>query len=95
MAKKKTPAGDDRMVAVEEALGKTEQFVEKNQKILMYVVMGIIIVVLVYFGYQRFYISPMEKNAQEQIFMAQKYFEMIRLTVRFTVMAMHLVSWIS
>jgi tetratricopeptide (TPR) repeat protein len=76
MAKKKTTAGDDRMVAVEEALGKTEQFVEKNQKILMYVVMGIILVVLVYFGYQRFYVSPMEENAQEQIFMAQKYFEM-------------------
>lgn len=76
MAKKKTTAGDDRMVAVEEALGKTEQFVEKNQKILMYVVMGIILVVLVYFGYQKFYVSPMERNAQEQVFMAQKYFEM-------------------
>ena len=74
MSTKKT-AGDDRMVAVEEALGKTEQFVEKNQKIMMYVVMGIILVVLVYFGYQKFYISPMETNAQEQIFMAQKYFE--------------------
>ena len=73
---KKTTAGDDRMVAVEEALGKTEQFVEKNQKLLMYAIMGIIIVVLVYFGYQKFYISPMEKNAQDQIFMAQKYFEM-------------------
>ncbi len=75
MAKKST-AGDDRMVAVEEALGKTEQFVEKNQKLLMYAIMGIIIVVLVYFGYQKFYISPMDKNAQDQIFMAQKYFEM-------------------
>jgi len=75
MAKKST-AGEDRMVAVEEALGKTEQFVEKNQKLLMYAIMGIIIVVLVYFGYQKFYTSPMEKNAQDQIFMAQKYFEM-------------------
>lgn len=79
MAKKKT-AGDDRMVAVEEALGKTEQFVEKNQKLLMYAIMGVIIVVLVYFGYQKFYISPMDKNAQDQIFMAQKYFEMDSLS---------------
>ena len=79
MAKKST-AGDDRMVAVEEALGKTEQFVEKNQKLLMYAIMGIIIVVLVYFGYQKFYISPMDKNAQDQIFMAQKYFEMDSLS---------------
>ncbi len=79
MAKKST-AGEDRMVAVEEALGKTEQFVEKNQKLLMYAIMGIIIVVLVYFGYQKFYTSPMEKNAQDQIFMAQKYFEMDSLS---------------
>jgi tetratricopeptide (TPR) repeat protein len=75
MAKNKN-ASDDRMVAVEEALGKTEQFIEKNQNILMYVILGVIIIVLGYFGYQRFYISPMEENAQEEIFMAQKYFEM-------------------
>jgi tetratricopeptide (TPR) repeat protein len=74
MAKKKT-AGEDRMVAVEEALGKTEQFVEKNQNILMYVIMGIILVVLGYFGYQRFIVTPQERNAQEEIFMAQKYFD--------------------
>ena len=74
MAKKKT-AGDDRMVAVEEALGKTEQFIERNQKILMYVIMAIILVVLAYFGYRRFYLAPMEENAQNEIFMAQKYFE--------------------
>ena len=74
MAKKKTP-GDDRMVAVEEALGKTEQFVEQNQKILIYIVMGLIAVVLIYFGYQKVYVSPREGNAQDQIFMAQKYFE--------------------
>ena len=75
MAKKNT-AGEDRMVAVEEALGRTEQFIEKNQNILMYVIIGVILVVLGYFGYQRLYISPMESNAQEEIFMAQKYFEM-------------------
>lgn len=75
MAKKHT-AGEDRMVAVEEALGKTEQFIENNQKIMMYVIMGIIVIVLGYFGYQKLYISPMEENAQEEIFMAQKYFEM-------------------
>jgi tetratricopeptide (TPR) repeat protein len=79
MAKKNT-AGEDRMVAVEEALGKTEQFIENNQKIMMYVIIGIIVVVLGYFGYQRLYISPMEDNAQEEIFMAQKYFDMDSLS---------------
>jgi len=75
MANKNT-AGEDRMIAVEEALGRTEQFIEKNQKIMMYAIIGIIVVVLGYFGYQRLYISPMENNAQEEICMAQKYFEM-------------------
>lgn len=75
MAKKKT-ASDDRMVAVEEALGKTEQFIERHQNLLMYGILGVILLVLGYFGYQRFYITPMEKDAQEEIFMAQKYFEM-------------------
>lgn len=75
MAKKNT-ANEDRMVAVEEALGRTEQFIERNQKILMYVVMAIIVIVLGYFGYNRLYISPLEKNAQEEVYMAQKYFEM-------------------
>jgi len=72
---KKNTAGEDRMIAVEEALGRTEQFIEKNQNIMMYVIIGVIVVVLGYFGYQRLYISPMEANAQEEIFMAQKYFD--------------------
>jgi tetratricopeptide (TPR) repeat protein len=74
MAKKKS-SGDERLVAVEEALGKTERFIERNQKIITYVIMGVIIVVLGYFGYQRFIVNPRNIAAQEQIFTAQKYFE--------------------
>lgn len=71
----KNTKGDDRMVAVEEALGKSEQFIEKNQNLLMYIIIGIIVVVLGYFGYQKFVVAPKEASAQEQIYMAQKYFD--------------------
>ena len=40
----KNTKGDDRMVAVEEALGKSEQFIEKNQNLLMYIIIGVIVV---------------------------------------------------
>lgn len=75
MAKKqdKTEGG---IVKVEEALSKTEQFIETNQKLLTIVIGAIIVVVLVFFGFKRFYLEPKEKVAQEQMFMAERYFEM-------------------
>jgi tetratricopeptide (TPR) repeat protein len=75
MAKKqdKTEGG---IVKVEEALSKTEQFIENNQKLLTIIIGAIIIVVLVFFGFKRFYMAPREKEAKEQMFMAERYFEM-------------------
>jgi len=66
---------ENRIVAVEEAFGKTEQFIEKNQQIILIVVGVIIVVVLGFFGFKRFYLAPREKDAQSQMFMAEKYFE--------------------
>ena len=66
---------EERIVAVEEAFGKTEQFIEKNQKIILISIGIIIVVILGFFGFKRFYLAPREKEAQGQMFMAQKYFE--------------------
>ena len=74
MAKKKDKT-EEKIVAVEEVLGKTEQFIEKNQKILTIIVGIIVVLVLGYFGYKKFYLAPLEKEAQSQIFMAEMYFE--------------------
>ncbi|MGA2822156.1 MAG: tetratricopeptide repeat protein [Bacteroidales bacterium] len=74
MAKKIDKTGE-RIEAVEEAFSKTEQFIEKNQKIILIVVGVIILVVLGYFGFKRLYLAPREKEAQSQMFMAEKYFE--------------------
>lgn len=72
---KKADNTEEKIQVVEEALGKTELFIEKNQKLLTIIIGGIVLVVLGYFGFQRFYIAPREKEAQSQMFMAQKYFE--------------------
>jgi len=73
---KKADKTEDRIVAVEEAFSKTEQFIENNQKIILIVVGAIIVIVLGFFGFKRFYLAPKEKEAQGQMFMAEKYFQM-------------------
>jgi len=71
---KKTDKTEDRIVAVEEAFSKTEQFIENNQKIILIVIGAIIVIVLGFFGFKRLYLAPKEKEAQGQMFMAEKYF---------------------
>ncbi len=75
MAKDKELQGDKNIHKVEEALSKTENFIEKNQKVIMYVVAAIIVVVGGYMGFKKFYIAPREKDAQSQMFYAERYFE--------------------
>lgn len=78
---KHTNKTEENIQAVEQALGKTEQFIEDNQKIILISLGAIVFVILAYFGFQRFYIAPKEKNAASQMFMAEKYFEMDSLNL--------------
>ncbi|MFO7614895.1 MAG: tetratricopeptide repeat protein [Bacteroidales bacterium] len=80
MAKKKSKA-EDGIVKVEEALSKTEKFIESNQKLLTIVIGVIVVVVLAFFGINRFYMTPREQEAKEQMFMAERYFEMDSLSL--------------
>ncbi|MBN2349592.1 MAG: tetratricopeptide repeat protein [Bacteroidales bacterium] len=61
--------------SVENALSKTERYIEENQKSLTIIVLAIIVVVGGYIGYKRLYLAPVEHEAQSQLFMAEKYFE--------------------
>jgi len=72
---KKQDKTEGGIVAVEEALSKTERFIENNQKLLTIVIGAIVIVVLVFFGFKRFYMAPREQEVKEQMFMAERYFE--------------------
>lgn len=74
MAKKQDKT-EDRIVAVEAALSKTEHFIEQNQKILFIVIGVIIVVVMGFFGFKRFYQAPREQAGREEMFMAERYFE--------------------
>ena len=72
---KKIDNTEEKIHAVEEALSKSEKFIEKNQKILTIVIGAAVVIVLGIFAFQKLYIAPREKAAQGQMFMAQKYFE--------------------
>jgi tetratricopeptide (TPR) repeat protein len=72
---KKSDNTEEKIQAVEEALSKSELFIEKNQKMLITILVVIALVILGYFGFQRFVLLPREKEAQSQMFMAEKYFE--------------------
>lgn len=75
MAKTKPETTDTNVEAIENALTRTEQYIENNQKSLTIIVLAIIVIVGSFIGYKRLYIAPMEKEAQSQIFMAEQYFE--------------------
>ena len=72
---KKIDNTEEKIHAVEEALSKSEKFIEKNQKILTIVIGSAVVIVLGIFAFQKLYIAPREKAAQGQMFVAQKYFE--------------------
>lgn len=60
---------------VEIALSKAELFIEKNQKILTIVAASILGIVALFFGLKRFYFTPLENEANAQLFHAERYFE--------------------
>lgn len=78
---KKTDNTEEKIMAVEEALSKTELFIEKNQKLIAIILGGLALIILGYFGFQRFVLVPREAEAQSQMFVAQKYFEQDSLSL--------------
>lgn len=74
MAKKEVKKTDS-LENVESALSKTEQFIENNQKTLMYIILGIVIIVGGYWSYMKFYKNPLEEEVKSQMFIAERYFE--------------------
>ncbi|HRY99190.1 MAG TPA: tetratricopeptide repeat protein [Bacteroidales bacterium] len=72
---KKQDQTEERIVAVESALTRTEHFIEENQRMLLIIIGAIALVVLGYFAFQRYYLAPREQEAAAQMFMAEKYFE--------------------
>jgi len=74
MAKKKSPQAGN-LQELESALTKTEQFIEDNQKIILYVIAAVVILVGGFLGFNKFYLQPRENEAESQMFMAVNYFD--------------------
>lgn len=66
---------DDTLINVEEAYSKTEQYIEDNKKPLTIIVTVVVLAIAGYFGYTKFYLAPLEEEAQISMFKAQEYFE--------------------
>lgn len=81
MAKQSIPDGDDRLENIGSTLSRFEQFVEKNKKILLYSFAGILLIVMGIVGYNRFILGPKIVKAQNEMYMAEMYYEMDSLNL--------------
>lgn len=76
MAKKVNQAQTDKgLEGIEQALTRTEQFIEDNSKILSIVILAAVVVVAAYIGFKRLYLNPLEEEASGQMFMAERFFD--------------------
>jgi tetratricopeptide (TPR) repeat protein len=73
--KKRKEQAPDNIEAVESVLSRSEQFIEDNQKKLTTVVLVIVAIVGIYLAYQKWYLKPLEEEANSQMFVAEQYFE--------------------
>ena len=74
MAKENVQKDEERLEQIESTLGKTEMFIEKNQKTITVVLAVIVVVVLAIFGVKKFVIEPREAEAQKAMFRAEQLF---------------------
>lgn len=73
MSKKKDTA-EENIKVVENALSKTEMYIENNQKSLSVIILVIFLIVGGYMAFNKFYVAPMEDEAKSQMFIAEQYF---------------------
>ncbi len=65
---------DNLLVDFGESLSKVEIFVEKNQKVLMYILSAVFGLIALYFAAKYLYLNPQETKAQESMYKAEFYF---------------------
>ncbi len=65
----------DGFESVESALSRTELFIEENKSIISYAIIGIVVLVAAYFGFQRFVSEPRNNEAASTMYVAEQYFQ--------------------
>lgn len=53
--------------------GEERSFIKENEKSLGFIALGIVVLVLLYFGYQQLYLAPRAEKASNEIFKAESY----------------------
>lgn len=48
-------------------------FIQENQKSLLFIGGGVVVLILLYIGYQQFYLAPRAETAKDQIYRAETY----------------------
>ncbi len=86
----KDQKADKNIIAVEKALSRSEQFIEKNQKLILIAVGVILLIVALFIGFTRFYLPAREKSARAEMFMAENYFEKDSLSLALKGDGLHL-----
>lgn len=74
MAKNTKDQTEERFEAVEEALTKSEQIIEKHQKSILTVIGVVVVIVVLYFAFDKYYLQPQELEAQIEMAGAEGYF---------------------
>src|ERR1700741_1519401 len=62
-------------VEAKSEFGQTSRFVRENQKSLMFIGAAIVAMIAVYIAYQKLYIGPREITAENQMHVAQDFWE--------------------
>lgn len=75
MAKHKQQQDEEVLVDVGQSLSRVERFLEENRKSITVIAVGLFVIVGGYFAYLYLYQQPREEKAQQEIAMAQQYFE--------------------
>ena len=75
MSKKKSEKAEVRVEGVEQALTRAEYFIETYQKQIVWTVCAILGAVVLYMGFQRFYVEKRSVETAAQMFPAEQYFE--------------------
>lgn len=81
MAQKTKSTGDERLDNIGSTLSKAEHFIDKHKKIIIYSISGIALIILSIWGYNNFIYGPKVIKAENEIYMAQMYYEMDSLNL--------------
>jgi tetratricopeptide (TPR) repeat protein len=66
---------DSKVPVVNNDSGQTGKFVRENQKSLVFIAGAIVVMILLYLGYQKLYLAPREDTAASQMYEAQNWWQ--------------------